>query len=214
MRLAFFLCLAALPTGCSDPDKERLKQTTKATYDASTGKLKELTYDANKNGTIDTWTEMDGTRPLRARIDRNEDGKLDRWEYYDEKGQLAKVGFSRADDGKPDAWAFSGPDGKVVRVEVSSVRDENKIDRWERYDPATAGADGMGALLAAEEDVNKDGKPDKWETYERGVLKTAAFDETFDGQPDRKFTYESGALVLIETEPDASGKYAKQVRVK
>jgi hypothetical protein len=57
--------------------------------------LKELTYDANKNGRIDTWTDMDGTRPLRARIDRNEDGKLDRWEYYDEKGQLAKVGFSR-----------------------------------------------------------------------------------------------------------------------
>ena len=36
---------------------------------------------------------MDGTRPLRARIDRNEDGKLDRWESSDEKGQLAKVGL-------------------------------------------------------------------------------------------------------------------------
>jgi hypothetical protein len=207
--------VALCAVGCSDPEKQRLKDTTKATYDQSTGRLKELTYDANKNGRIDTWTDMDGTRPIRARIDRNEDGKLDRWEYYDDKGLLAKVGFSRSDDGTPDAWAFSGADGKVVRVEISSAKDEKKINRWERYDPKGAtGPNGMGALLEADEDTNGDGKPDKWETYERGVLKTAAFDETFDGQPDRKFTYESGALVLIETEPDASGKYAKQVRVK
>jgi hypothetical protein len=199
---------------CSNPDKDRLRETTKASYDPATGRLKELTYDANKNGRIDTWTEMDGTRPLRARIDRNEDGKLDRWEYYDDKGQLAKVGFSRADDGTPDAWAFSGADGKVTRVEVSSARDEKKIDRWERYDPSTAGADGMGALVAAEEDGNKDGRPDKWESYERGAMKTAAFDEDHDGKPDRRFTYDGGTLVLIETEPDASGKYAKQVRPK
>jgi hypothetical protein len=212
MTLLVLVLTAA--AACSDREKERLKQTTKATYDQSTGRLKELTYDANKNGIIDTWTEMDGTRPLRARIDRNEDGRLDRWEYYDEKGQLAKVGFSRSDDGAPDAWAFPGPDGKVARVEVSSVRDEQKIDRWERYDPAPAGAGGMGALLAAEEDVNKDGRADKWETYDRGTLKSAAFDEDHDGRPDRRFTYEGGALVLIETEPDAAGSYTKQVRVK
>jgi hypothetical protein len=214
MRLTVLLLVSCALAACSDPETDRLKQTTKATYDQSTGRLKELTYDANKNGRIDTWTDMDGTRPLRARIDRNEDGKLDRWEYYDAKGQLAKVGFSRADDGTPDAWAFSGPDGKVVRVEVSSVRDETKIDRWERYDPATAGADGMGALLSAEEDVDKDGKPDKWETYQRGTLTSAAFDENHDGRADRKFTYESGTLVLIETEPDAAGTFTKQVRVK
>ena len=201
-------------SSCSNPDQERLKQTTQATYDQGTGRLKELTYDANKNGRIDTWTDMDGTRPLRARIDRNEDGKLDRWEYYDEKGQLAKVGFSRGDDGLPDAWAFSGPDGRVVRIEISSAKDEKRIDRWERYDPSTASGDGTGALVAADEDTDKDGKPDKWETYERGALKTAAFDENHDGTADRRLTYEQGTLTLIETEPAAGGTYAKQVRVK
>ena len=208
------LLLALMAAACSNPERDRLKETTKPSYDPATGRLKELTYDANKNGRIDTWTDMDGTRPLRARIDRDEDGKLDRWEYYDEKGQLAKVGFSRGNDGTPDAWAFSGADGRIVRVEVSSVKDEKKIDRWERYDPSTAGADGMGALIAADEDVNKDGTPDKWEVYERGTLKTAAFDENHDGKPDRRLTYEAGTLIVIETEPDASGKYAKQVPVK
>jgi antitoxin component YwqK of YwqJK toxin-antitoxin module len=208
--LTVLACLGA----CVDAETERLKETTRPTYDPATGRLKELTYDSNKNGRIETWTEMDGTRPVRARIDRNEDGKLDRWEYYDGKGQLTKVGFSRADDGTPDAWAYPGPDGKVVRVEVSSAKDEKKIDRWERYDPKTADASGTGALVAAEEDVNKDGKPDKWETYEQGSLTSAAFDENHDGKPDRRLTYKDGALVLIETEPDASGGYSRQVPVK
>jgi hypothetical protein len=200
--------------GCSNPEQERLKQTTKATYDQSTGRLKELTYDANKNGRVDTWTDMDGTRPIRARIDRNEDGKLDRWEYYGEKGQLAKVGFSRADDGKPDAWAYAGADGKIVRIEISSVKDETKVDRWERYEPKGTAPDAVGALLAADEDTDHDGKPDKWETYKDGALETAAFDENHDGRPDRRLTYAAGALTMIESQPDASGNYTKQVRVK
>ena len=142
---AAVVCLAA--TACSDPDQARLEQTTKATYDQSTGRLKELTYDANKNGRIDTWTDMDGTRPLRARIDRNEDGKLDRWEYYDGKGQLAKVGFSRSDDGKPDAWAFAGPDGKVVqhRDLVGERRDEDRSLGTLRTEGSRPGRRGRAA---------------------------------------------------------------------
>jgi len=208
--LIAFCCAGA----CSNSEQRRLEETTKASYDTRTGRLTELTYDANKNGRIDTWTDMDGTRPLRARIDRNEDGKLDRWEYYDEKGQLAKVGFSRSDDGTPDAWAFAGQDGKVVRIEISSVKDETKIDRWERYEPRGDSPEGVGALLAADEDTNHDGKRDKWETYEGGALKTAAFDENHDGRPDRRLTYAAGTLTLIESAPDASGSYTKQVHVK
>lgn len=211
---ASLLVTACAGLACRDPETERLKATTKARYDTTTGRLKELTYDANKNGRIDTWTEMDGNRPLRARIDRNEDGKLDRWEYYDDKGQLTKVGFSRGDDGQADAWAFAGPDGKVVRVEISSAHDEKKIDRWERYDTSAAAADGMGPLLAAEEDTNSDGRPDKWETYEAGALKTAVFDEDHDGTADRRLTYERGTLTMIETGPDGSGRFTRQVPVK
>jgi hypothetical protein len=214
MRQALLFAAVVCLASCSDPEKERLKATTKATYDQSTGRLKELTYDANKNGRIDTWTDMDGTRPLRARIDRNEDGTLDRWEYYDDRGQLTKVGFSRRDDGKPDAWAFSGADGKVARIEISSTGDDRKIDRWEHYDPAASGPDGAGSPASAEEDTTGDGRPDKWETYEKGALKTAAFDENGDGQPDRRLTYDGSTLVLIESEPDGSGRYRKQVRVQ
>ena len=61
-------CLFAV--ACSDPNAARLKATTKATYDPKTGRLTELTYDRNKNGVVDTWTEMDGSRPLRSRTSR------------------------------------------------------------------------------------------------------------------------------------------------
>jgi hypothetical protein len=193
-------------SGCSDPEKERLRETTKPTYDKTTGKLTELTFDSNKNGTIDTWTQMDGARPVLTRMDRNEDGRLDRWEHYGPDSKLQKVGFSRKDDGKADAWAFSGPDGRIERIEISSLADETKIDRWEHYD--------ANGLARAEDDTNADGVVEKWETYENGAVKTASFDENGDGKPDRRFTYEAGALVLIETEPDPLGNYTKRTPVR
>jgi antitoxin component YwqK of YwqJK toxin-antitoxin module len=191
---------------CHDPETERIKKTTIPTYDAKTGKLTELTYDRNKNGRIDTWTAMDGTKPLRTRIDLDEDGKIDRWEYYDDKGGLAKVGFSRKNDGKVDAWAYAAPDGKLSRVEISSTGDEQTIDRWEFYEG--------GNLVRAEEDFDRNGRVDRWETYANGVLETAAMDENGDGRPDRRLTYKGGALVLIESDPDAAGHFTKRVDVK
>jgi hypothetical protein len=205
--LACALVLVAIAAAaCRDPETERIKKTTIPTYDKKTGKLTELTYDSNKNGRIDTWTDMDGTRPLRTRIDSNEDGKIDRWEYYDDKGGLAKVGFSRKQDGREDGWAYSGPDGKLARVEISWTGDEKKINRTEFYDG--------GGLSRAEEDTDGNGKVDKWETYQGGVLATIAMDENGDLRPDRRLTYAGGALVLIESEPDVSGRYTKRVEVK
>jgi hypothetical protein len=191
---------------CSDPEKARIRETTRPTYDKGTGRLTQLTYDANKNGTIDTWTDMDGARALRSRVDLDEDGTIDRWEYYDETGALAKVGFSRTRKNRPDAWAFSGPDGQVARVESSSTADEKRIDRREYYE--------RGLVLRAEIDADVDGRPEQWETYESGALKTAAIDENGDGRPDRRLTYAGGALVLIESEPDPSGVFHARVVVK
>ena len=201
--------MATLATpACSDPEKERLKETTIPTYDKTTGRLKELTYDFNKNGKIDTWTQMDGAKPVLTRMDRDEDGKVDRWEYYDADAKLVKVGFSRSNNGTPDAWAFAGATPEQIeRVEISSTADEKKIDRWERYGPGNV-------LVEADEDTDGDGRADKWETYAGGAIKTVAFDEDKDGVADRRMTYEKGAVTLIETEPDASGKYTKSMPVK
>lgn len=207
--MAAALAFCASAAGCSDPDRARTAATTKATYDERTGRLRELTSDANGNGRIDTWTEMDGNRPVRSRADRNEDGRDDRWEYYDGSGRLVKVGFSRRDSGKPDAWAEPAADGRISRVLVSSTGDESRIDRWESYDPASP-----GVLTAVEEDTNGDGRPDKWEQYRDGALRAVALDENRDGRADRRLTYDAGALVLIESDPDAEGRFTRQVAVR
>ncbi len=34
---------------------------------------------------------MDDSRPVRARVDDDEDGRVDRWEYYDTTGSIAAV---------------------------------------------------------------------------------------------------------------------------
>jgi len=204
MRLRIFWVAGLVATAAcgADSGQARLKATTKASYDPNTGKLQQITYDANRNGTIDTWTYMDGTRILRAEVDTDEDGKVDRWEIYGENNTLEKVGFSRAKDGKADAWAFQDAAGRVQRIEISTKRD-GKIDRQEWYDG--------DALVRAEEDSNGDGRVDRWETFAGGALATVAFDENADGAPDRRLTYERGALAWIESEPDARGRFALRI---
>jgi hypothetical protein len=196
------LVTALVPACAPDPEKERLKATTKATYDKETGRLRELTYDRNKNGVIDTWTKMDGTKIISSDIDTDENGKIDRWEFYGEGAQLEKVALSRKNDGVADMWLYPAPDGKIARAEVSSAQ-AGKVDRWEWYE--------SDALVRAEEDTTSDGKVDKWETYDHGRVVTAAFDENGDGRPDRRLTYAAGGgLVSIESDPDANGNYRKK----
>ena len=204
MRRRLGLGLTALLTAaaCSNAPPDPSVGAMKPTYDKTTGKLTLLTSDRNRNGVVDTWTDMDGARPLQSRIDQDEDGKVDRWEYYDGQGKLVKVGFSRSNDGKPDSWSFPDPDGTIARVEISSKGDEKTIDRWEFY--------SGNQLARVEQDVNGDGRADMWETYEAAVLKTAAYDEDGDGKPDRRLTYNDGQLALIESEPDPSGRYTKR----
>jgi hypothetical protein len=204
----------ASATACADGAGQQPAQTPKPTYDKETGRLKELAYDATTNGRTDTWTDMDGAKPLRSRIDRDEDGTIDRWEYYDEKSRLVKVGFSRRADGIPDAWAFSGDDGKVQRIEISSARDEQRIDRIEYYDPARTRSDGQGALVRAEADTNQDGRIDQWETYQDDALRSIAYDENRDGTPDRRLTYAGSSLVAIDSDPDASGRFTKHRNIE
>lgn len=210
------LIIVSALAACSNPEVEQAKKTTVPTYDKKTGKLTQLTFDRDHDGKIDTWTDMDGKRPIMSRIDLNEDGKIDRWEYYDEKGVLYKVGFSRKDDGKPDAWAYKGPDGNVSRVEISSTGDEKKIDRWEHYDGSLAGPNGDATvtLVSAEEDTDGDGRPDRWETYEKGELVSVSFDERHTGHPTRRLVYKNGTVVSIESDPDGRGVFRTRTPVK
>jgi len=214
------LCLVAslMLSSCSDPDSARLKATTQASYNPATLLLSEITYDRNKNGKIDTWTKMEGSRPVSSRIDTDEDGKIDRWEEYGPDGKLVKAMWERpkppnAKDrtmtGRPDAVAYMGADGTVERIEYLEVSEldpakKETVVRREYYQG--------GRLLKAEEDTLGQGYMDRFETRDAaGNLVSVELDETADGKPDRRLNYSpDGTLLSIETGPDGKGGYLKK----
>jgi len=159
-------------------------------YDKQTGRLQLLTFDRNKDGRLDTWCHMDGTRVVRVELDQDGDGRLDRWEYYGADRKLEKVGMSRARDGKVDAWAYSAADGSIGRIDVSTARD-GRVTRTEFYE--------RGALARAQEDTDADGRVDKWETFgEGGALTSVSLDTRHRGTPDRRLVYLPGGEVRTE----------------
>ena len=212
-RILLLITAVACASACARSGADAPTGSAAASYDKTTGRLTELAYDAARDGRTDVWTEMDGARALRSRVDRDGDGRVDRWEYYDDRQRLVKVGFSRSADGVADAWAFSAPDGTVQRIEISSRQNEQQIDRIEYYE-AGGSIDRPGTLVRAEVDANRDGRIDRWETFAGGELHTIAYDENGDGVADRRLTYDGAALVLIESQPDAAGQFMKRVPIR
>ena len=167
-------------------------------YDPKTGKLQLLKYDSNGNGAIDTWSYMDGARAVRIDIDADEDGKIERWEYYGPSQKLEKVGFSRAKDGKEDAWSYPGSAGAIDRIEMSTRRD-GKVSRVEHFK--------ADRLVAAEEDSDQDGQIDKWETYDGDRLASVAFDTLHRGTADRRLIYAADGTARLEVDPAGNGQF-------
>jgi AAA domain len=101
-----------------------------AKYDDD-GKLQLLTYDSNGNGTPDMWSHMDGTRVVRIDIDKNEDGVIERREYYDARQKLERVELSTRSDGHVTRTE-SYDSGVLTRAE-EDVDGNGALDRWETY---------------------------------------------------------------------------------
>lgn len=170
-------------------------------YDVRSRRLVRLDWDADGNGRIDQRTYFTGTAAVRTEVDSNDDGRVDRWEYVDTAATVTHVGSSSANDGVEDTWTYAASDNGEVRVERAQYRDR-VIDRREFL------ADDI--LFRAEEDANRDGLIDKWETWLNGALVMAAFDTTFSaGRPDRRLTYAGGQLASIEADIDGTGRFER-----
>ena len=198
LAAACFVATALILAGCNSSSTDEARKRITPEYNAKTGKLQLLKYDSNGNGVIDTWSYMDGARIVRIEIDKDEDGKIDRWEYYGPDQKLEKVGFSRANNGKEDSWSFTGADGKLARIETSTRRD-GQMNRVEHYQG--------DALVAAEEDTDEDGKIDKWEVYQGDHLLSVAFDTLHRGTPDRRLTYGPNGTATVEVDTKGDGHF-------
>jgi hypothetical protein len=173
LAAAVLLTSAACSPAPSDPP-------VLAKYDQATGKLSQLTVNSGKDGKPNVISYMDGTKFVRIEIDADEDGKVDRWEYYGPTQRVDRVGISRANDGNADTWMIQGSDGSVSRIEVSTKHD-GRVNRTEFYN--------RDELTRVEEDTDADGRVDKWEEYESGVLVKVSFDTAKSGHPRTTLDY-------------------------
>jgi hypothetical protein len=184
------LIVGVSAVGCGAPgsDTSRIEPV----YDNATGQLQLLKYDANGDGTIDTWSYMEGARVMRIELDRDQNRVVDRWEYYGPDQTIEKVGASRTDDGTVDSWAFYDAAGALTKLELATRRNGN-VDRIEHYE--------QGSVVRAEQDTDADGRMDKWETFEGSRLAAVAFDTQHRGTPDRRLVYSTDGGVKLETIP-------------
>ena len=192
-RLA--VCSALAGAGCLLDNQRRAVPS----YDTTTRRLVQLAGDLDGDGRLDQWTYLDGNRPLRGEADSDGDGRIDRWEYFDSTAKLERVGLSSRNDGVEDTWTWVERDGER-RVDRARGRDR-RIDRREFLRD--------GQVMRAEEDANGDGRADRWDRYEAGVLREAAFDTSFAiGRPDRRLVYDArGRFVRAEADPDRDGRF-------
>ncbi len=151
-------------------------------YSKQSGRLEALMSDRDGDGKLDTRALMDGARLKRIEIDRNADGRPDRWEYYASSGAdtPATPIIERAEEA-------DGGDGRITRREFYA----------------------NGVIDRAEEDTDADGRVDKWETYANGSLRSVDLDLTGAGRPSQRLNYGAGGNVAaVETDADGDGVFA------
>ena len=138
------------------PAAGRLHLVEKGRFQAlygADGHLLRVVSDRNGDGRAEMVTIFSpGGNVVRAQIDTDGDGVVDRWEYYGPDGRVAKVGFSRRTPGKPDMWAYPDGFGGVGRREYDDDGDGIAERAEDLLD---------GVVVAEELDTNGDGRWDR-----------------------------------------------------
>ena len=177
------LLILASGAACRSSDTASGDRNVTPVYNKQTGVLEELVADRKGDGRVDMRARMTGARVNSVEIDRNRDGRPDRWEYYEAAGGVQKTGapsvLARAEEA-------NGPDAKVTR--------------WEYYE--------HGLIRRVEEDTDADGRVDKWEQYDHGSLVQMDLDLAGRGFPDRRLIYRAdGSLDRAETDAAGDGRF-------
>jgi hypothetical protein len=187
MRNSLLTLLLTSTLACApqtpEPSGTAVAPAVTPSYNASTGRLEQLTADRNADGKIDTWAFMDGVRLQRIEIDRDADGRPDRWEHYE--------------DAPPGQDAPGGV--RLTTVEERHAP-EGIVTRREFYTG--------GVLERVEEDTSDSGRINKWEFYTGGVLARVELDLAGRGTADQRLLYgPTGEVERVERDPDGDGRF-------
>ena len=164
--------------------------------------------------------------PAVKRGDGREYRVLDKgaWKgYYDAQGRVAVVEYDSNADGRADYIAHYDERRQIRLLEVDEDHDA-WVDRFEHYDAAGVlekvgrwrkqrgradewtyrAADGRPARI--EYDDDGDGKPERADVLEDGVVVRVETDSDRDGRPDRWQAWDRGRLVREELDTDGDGR--------
>jgi hypothetical protein len=177
----FLAASAALFVGCGPAGSAvPANQQVTPVYSKETGRLEELTSDRNGDGKVDTRAFMDGVHLKRVEVDRNRDGRADRWEYYGPNTASGTPQIERAEESNE-------PNGRIALREYYEA----------------------GRIARVEEDTDADGRVDKWEYYTHGLLSRVELDFGGHGKPTQRLIYGPGGNVTsVESDPEGDGTFA------
>lgn len=171
----------------AEKDEKQMKGVTKAAGErARYGNLSRDKFmveptDLNQDEEPDQWVFKDNVRAQRVERDLNFDGKVDLWQYPDEKGQVVEEEMDLDMDGQVDVVVYY--DSGIITRKEMSVDFEGQFSIVKYYDK-------KGDLLRVERDEDGDRDIDVWEYYEKGQRVRVGWDEDQDGQPDRFDTFD------------------------
>lgn len=133
-------------------------------------------YDDNHDGRPDRFYIYRGGVLSRAEMDRNADGKIDAWEFYDREGKIQRAESDDNFDGRPDTWS-SYKNGMIEswRCDV----DYNGRPDW-------FGTYENSILVRLDCRSNESSIVVRRQIYEHGVLREEQVDENQDGIFDCK----------------------------
>ena len=119
-------------------------------------------------------------KPKQIKMDRNNDGNIDRIETYSVEGVIIKSETDTTGNTKIDEWIFY-EEGRPVRVEKDLTGD-GVANSFLTYNTE-------GILVKIETDTTGNTKIDEWVYYENGRPVRAEKDTSGDGQPDTWIEY-------------------------
>lgn len=153
------------------------------------GRLLRRLIDEDGDGRADRIEFFQAQRLHRAETDSNRDGAVDRWEEFDEDGELSRVGLARRTPGRVDLWIVADGRGGLRRRELDEDGD-GSFERFETYEGT--------ALVRVAMDADRDGRVERWQEWRDRTLLAESFDVDGDGLPDRRLRYGAGGVVSVE----------------
>jgi hypothetical protein len=136
--------------------------------------------DENHDGKPDLfYTYRDG-KIVKVEVDRNFDGKIDEWDFYDREGRPERIERDENYDGRPDLWYFY-ENGEVKRSEQDT--DFNGQPDWfttfEKGLSARSDCRPNGSKIVVRRFI-----------YVHGILSEEWVDEDQDGKFDCKILHD------------------------